>query len=218
MKTGGKKVIIWDWNGTLLNDLSLCVDCMNQVLDKRHLPALNVETYRNIFTFPVREYYQRAGFDFQEEDFHIPAMEFIDLYYKNIYQASLFPKVHHLLQQSLDRGLYQVVLSAMEHAALETSLTDKGIRHYFDEVVGIDDHYGRSKLDNGKQLLQRLKHPKEEVLLIGDTLHDLEVARALGVDCALVSSGHQSRERLLAATEHVFDHLDEVFGNGLSEY
>ncbi len=51
-----KKVIIWDWNGTLLNDTDICVSCMNRVLKKRGLELLDVQRYREIFNFPVKIY------------------------------------------------------------------------------------------------------------------------------------------------------------------
>ncbi len=206
----GKQAIIWDWNGTLLDDVSICVECMNLLLEKRQLPVLTDDIYRSIFTFPVKAYYEKAGFDFEKEDFKVPALEFIELYYNNIHRAKLFPEVHAILQWARQQGLYQTVLSAMEHQALETSLTEKGIRHYFNEVIGINDHYGRSKLDNGLAYMDTLQYTKDKVLLIGDSLHDLEVADALGVDCVLLSQGHQSRERLLGKTDRVIESLNDL--------
>ncbi len=206
-----KKLIIWDWNGTLLDDVSLCVSCMNILLTERQLPLLTEEIYRKVFTFPVKDYYQKIGFDFAREDFKIPAMAFIDLYYKNIHKAPLFAEVKQVLQKAKNKGVRQLVLSAMEHDALESSLTEKGIRSFFDEVIGLDNHYGRSKLENGMKLMETLGNHKDELVLIGDSIHDLEVAEAMGIDCFLVALGHQSKERLLAMTPHVFDGLGDVF-------
>lgn len=207
MKFSNKKVIIWDWNGTLLNDVQLCVSCMNEVLSKRNIPQLNVERYRDIFTFPVKEYYQKAGFNFQEEDFEIPAMEFIAHYYQRIPEAGLFSCVQDVLTSFRDKGLRQLVLSAMEHQQLINSLKSKGILGFFDKVSGLTDHYAHSKVALGQVLLADEIDQKEEMLLIGDTLHDLEVAKELGVDCVLVASGHQSKKRLVKETEWVYDNL-----------
>jgi len=55
--------IIWDWNGTLLNDIQLCVQTINEMLDKRNLPLLSVNDYKDVFSFPVKNYYQKIGFD-----------------------------------------------------------------------------------------------------------------------------------------------------------
>ena len=56
--------IIWDWNGTLLNDTELSIKCINTLLKRRSLPLLSAEQYREVFGFPIREYYQRIGLDF----------------------------------------------------------------------------------------------------------------------------------------------------------
>ena len=74
------KTIIWDWNGTLLNDLDLSVDSVNILLKERNLPTLTVEKYKDIFGFPVIDYYVKAGFDFEKEPFEIPAKQYVKLY------------------------------------------------------------------------------------------------------------------------------------------
>ena len=60
--------IIWDWNGTLLNDLDLSVSTINTLLYKRELPLLKNDTYKEVFSFPVKDYYQAVGFDFMKEN------------------------------------------------------------------------------------------------------------------------------------------------------
>ena len=211
MNFSNKKLIIWDWNGTLLDDVGICVSCMNQVLSKRKISQLTADRYRDIFTFPVKEYYQKAGFDFSKEDFEKPAMEFISLYYQALPQANLFSCIESVVTSFQKKGLRQLVLSAMEHENLVSSLKSKGIFKYFSKVSGMTNHYAHSKLEIGQDLLAgESSFGKEEMLLIGDTLHDLEVAQELGIDCVLVAQGHQSKERLLKETDMVFDKLSDV--------
>jgi phosphoglycolate phosphatase len=90
----GVKLIIWDWNGTLLNDVSVCVEAMNEMLSERNLTILNDSTYRNVFTFPVKNYYQKLGFDFDQEPFEIPAMQFMDLYRKKNHRSRFTGRFH----------------------------------------------------------------------------------------------------------------------------
>ena len=75
-----RTTIIWDWNGTLLDDAEVCREAINKMLKVRNLPELSLSTYRNVFTFPVIEYYKEVGFDFSKEDWEPVAMEFINLY------------------------------------------------------------------------------------------------------------------------------------------
>lgn len=205
-----KKAIIWDWNGTLLNDTDICVVCMNRVLEKRGLELLDTRRYRDIFTFPVKDYYLKAGLDLDTEAFEIPAMEFINLYHESLNSADLFPCVEKVLINFKNRGYYQAVLSAMEHESLEASLKDKGVFSYFEAITGINDHYAHSKLEIGKELIESIPFAKEELLLIGDSLHDLEVANELGIECVLVANGHQSYERLMENTQNVLSQLSEI--------
>jgi len=55
--------VVWDWNGTLLNDMEACIRSMNLMLEKRRLPPIDFETYRSVFTFPVIDYYRAVGID-----------------------------------------------------------------------------------------------------------------------------------------------------------
>jgi len=204
------KTIIWDWNGTLLNDADYCVECMNKVLAKRNIQQINLDQYRTHFTFPVKDYYEAIGFDFEKEDFEIPAMEFINEYYEHLSKASLHTCVFDTLDFFKKRGFTQLVLSAMEHENLIASLTEKGIINYFEDIKGIDDHYAHSKLEMGKNLMQKLNIDPTTTIMIGDTTHDLEVATGLGIECILVSTGHQSKERLLKETSKVIDKLKDI--------
>ncbi len=205
-----KKVIIWDWNGTLLDDVDFCVDCINVLLKNRKLPLIDSVVYKKVFTFPVIHYYKAVGFDLEHEGFEKPAMEFISLYYKNFDRTKLFPCVKNVLERFKKQGLKQVVLSAMEHNSLIKTLKEKEILQYFDEVTGVGDHYGSSKEETGKQLLKNLNVSPDEVIIVGDTLHDKQVADVLGVDLILVATGHNSKERLISNHPVVVDKLDQV--------
>jgi phosphoglycolate phosphatase len=70
------------------------------------------------------------------------------------------------------------------------------LTNLFDHAFGINDKYAASKLNRGEELIGISKVPKNQTILIGDTLHDLEVGQHLGIDVLLVSHGHQSVDRL----------------------
>jgi len=205
-----KKYIIWDWNGTMLDDTGYCVDCMNTVLDQYNINRIDIDLYRENFTFPVKDYYEAIGFDFSKVDFEKPAMEFINLYYSNIENAGLANGIVNILSYFKKRNIKQFCLSAMEHGELVNSLNSKGIFEYFEEVRGINDHYANSKVEVGKSLLKSINANKNDILMIGDTIHDFEVATELGIDCLLVANGHQSFERLQKVTENIISDLSEV--------
>ena len=86
LKPSQYKHIIWDWNGTLLDDAWLFVDIMNGVLENRNMDTITVEKYRKIFGFPVEEYYKKLGFDLEKESFYESGLEFIRAYEKRRYK------------------------------------------------------------------------------------------------------------------------------------
>ena len=205
-----KNTIIWDWNGTLLNDVEMCVECMNVLLEKRNLPRLTTERYRNVFGFPVKDYYEKIGFDYSREDFEVPAKEFMDLYHKSLPETKLFPCAEEVLEYFKRKGFRQVMVSAMEHDSLVKTLKERKIDSYFEAVSGIDNIFAGGKTEMARGFVAHLGQNTNEMLFIGDTLHDREVARDLGIDYLLVAAGHQSEDVLLEKTARVVAHLSEV--------
>lgn len=206
------KTIIWDWNGTLLNDTGICIDAMNQLLSERKLEKLDEATYREIFTFPVRDYYLEAGFDFNKEPFEKPALEFIEEYSDRVKQAALFDDARHTLELLQIAGHEQVILSAMEQDTLLELVRAHGIDHFFRSISGIDNHYAAGKVELGRRLLAGLNGDSKDVLMVGDTIHDHEVGQALGIEVILVARGHQSEQRLLTTGRAVAGSLEEITG------
>lgn len=76
----GYKHIIWDWNGTLLDDVEVVINIMNSLLEKREMTVINKDRYLEIFDFPVKNYYTKLGFDFSLEPFEKIANEYVELY------------------------------------------------------------------------------------------------------------------------------------------
>ena len=190
--------LIWDWNGTLLDDAWLCRDIMNRQLRRRGLPVLSQEKYEEIFDFPVEKYYRAVGFDWSRESFQKAGTEFIVEYEQRKKECSLQPGAQGLLEKIAEGGWSQAVLSAYSHHSLDEFLAHFGVRKHFRSIAGSRDHYAAGKVEQGLRMLEELHVSPRETLLIGDTTHDAEVAKAMGVDCVLVPCGHNSRVRLQA--------------------
>ncbi len=188
--------VIWDWNGTLLNDAWLCVDVMNGMLADRNLPILTVEQYKAIFDFPVKDYYQKLGYDFDKEPFEKVGMEFMNKYNLRQWESSLHHGVVPVLEAFRNHGFRQYILSAREQTELIGETKVLGVFKYFDHIFGLDDHYAHGKTGVGFRLIEEIRCPLEKIVFIGDTRHDAEVAFELGIDCLLIPNGHQTRERL----------------------
>ncbi len=190
--------IVWDWNGTLLDDVQACVDAINRMLTPRNLPSISRTQYCDIFDFPVISYYERLGFDLATEDWDAMANEFHRHYGEFAAASGLREGAIEALSAIHDKGVPMSILSACEITILERMLDEHDIRHFFDHVFGLNDLYASSKLAQGKRLVEALELPPDEIPLVGDTNHDHEVARDLGIRCILLTGGHQDKSRLTA--------------------
>jgi len=205
-----RTTIIWDWNGTLLDDAEICRTAINKMLKVRNLSELSLEKYRDVFTFPVIDYYRQVGFDFDKEEWEPVAMEFINLYLGALKEVELTPFANETLEKFKQKGYRQAIISAMQHDALLKSVSELGIYGYFDFIGGIGDHYGGGKVDNARNYFKVAGLNPAQVTLIGDTIHDSEVASELGCKCVLVTTGHQSFSRLKKTRLPVIKNLSEI--------
>lgn len=205
------KHIIWDWNGTLLNDRWLCVEAINKALAKRNLATINENTYQDVFCFPVVDYYKRVGFNFDKEPFEIAGDEFVNYYGNNFHKVDLHSEALPVLNAFKKQGLNQSVLSAGKHDFLIDWIENHDLSSYFLNVVGIDNQYATGKTELGLDLIKSIKEEKHQVIMVGDTLHDSEVAEEMGIDCCLVTNGHVSQSRLEKSGRPVFQNLSEFF-------
>lgn len=199
--------IIWDWNGTLLDDAQACISALNSLLRERQLPLLDRERYRANFGFPVRAFYHAIGITADDRGWEDLAVDFHARYRQE--PASVPEEARALLGWLRTRDVPQAVLSACEQRLLDTQVAEQGLTDAFVAVQGTDNLDGRSKIDVGRQLMKRLA-ASGACLLIGDTLHDAEVAAALGCVCVLVACGHQNHARLSQAGCPVFGTLAEL--------
>lgn len=206
----GIDTVIWDFNGTIVDDLALVVRSVNMQLAKRDLPALSAERYRDVFTFPVQDYYRRIGVTFENETMAELSADFFAEYAPALKDCPLHEGVVDVLSQLQANGRRQFVLSAMEQGMLRSMIQHFGIQEYFEGVFGLAHQEGDSKVSRGRELLAEFDIDPKVALMIGDTDHDAEVAEALGLASALVSRGHQSGERLRGANLVVFDSICEL--------
>ena len=204
--------VIWDWNGTLLDDAWVCVEIINDLLARRGLPIVTAESYQRLFDFPVQDYYRAVGFDFDREPFAVLAEEFTRIYDIRRFECALQPGSALMLEGLAADGVTHSVLSAYEQRRLDELVGHYALTGHFQHMVGLSDYLCASKVDNGRRLMAELGHAASEMVMIGDTTHDAEVARAMGIDCILITCGHQSRERLLAYGVPVCASLAECRG------
>ncbi len=197
LKMKNRPVVVWDWNGTLVDDAFVFVDIMNFFLQQYSLKKISLKDYRQHFCFPVKKYYSFLGFNLTNKQFESLSDCFIKKYKKNMFKPLLKEGVVEVLKKLSSKNFSQVIVSAQEQSLLNASVEHYGLHCYFEGVYGLKNNFAISKAALVKQKIQPFVKEGRPVLFVGDTVHDVEVSRLVGAGCCLVSWGHNSSANLL---------------------
>ena len=213
--------ILWDWNGTLLDDIDAEVGSLNAMLTKRGRSPVTVEFFREHFAFPARRFYELVGMDVPDSEWEALAQEYHDTYHTLSYGLNRGAFAALRLAKRKCRG--QSVISALHQLYLDLETNRYGVQSYMDHVYGTDNLDGGTKLARAHELMGVLQASsaasslsRSSFVLIGDSIHDKEVADSLGIRCVLYSGGSHSRARLEPFAP-VGDTLAECVRMALSE-
>lgn len=186
------KTILWDWNGTLLNDVSYAHDIVNNILKKRGIKNISIEKYRKLFTIPLIDYYKNIGLDFNTEDEYISTInEFNTLFMVNVDQCDLCVGAKDTLEFCLLNGIEQYILSGLNDRDLQKQVSLYNIDHFFKEIRGSNHNDASDKLENAQKLLKENSINIESTIYVGDTMADFELSKSIGCSFIFFDGGHQ---------------------------
>ena len=201
--------LVLDFNGTIIDDVDLCLNILNHLLEERNYKKVSLEEYKHIFTFPIKNYYINAGFDLERYSFTSISHEFISLYQKASLNCKLYEGINELIDKCNNNRIKVVLLSASQIDNLKEQTDHFGLSEKFEAILGTSTIEAASKVEIGKNYFKDKQDKK--ILFVGDTTHDAEVASAIGADALLITHGHQARDVLLKANPlKVIDSFKEV--------
>ena len=193
-----KKHIVFDWNGTLIDDAWIFVDILNVLLKKRNLNQVDLIEYQEMFRFPLSQFYQNLGFDVSSDAFNILKEDFVVEYNKRQFLAHLYPDTVNTLNEIKSHNIQLSILSASNQKILRSLTNFHSINHFFLHILGVNNYEAVGKENLGFKLLNNLSESKCEIAMVGDTDLDYKISQKLGIDCILISRGHQTHKRLSA--------------------
>ena len=199
--------IIWDWNGTLADDVEASLKSVNDTLTRRNMPTITLEQYHSYVDTPIVKFYEHL-FDLNEVPMTVLSEEY-QLGYRKYFEG-LQQGAEALLRELRDCGIPQVILTSSNRELIEKDTRDLGVREYFSDLLGADDFRAGSKVQRGIDWIKAQPYPPETMVLVGDSLHDFEVAQAMGVNCILFSGGHQAQQDLMATGAPVVGSFAEL--------
>jgi len=191
MKTNRYTHVFWDWNGTIIDDLSTNLSVINTLLVNRKKSSISLSEYRKVFTFPIKDFYSKVGLPTDGKEYEQLVDDYWNLYKKEIQNIPLMAGIKGMLCTLKEHQIKQYILSASDKGMICDQMSIYGIRDYFEEIIAPQDGYAHGKVELAKQWMSKQNISVAKVIMIGDTFHDYETAKALSIDCLLVNKGHQ---------------------------
>ena len=130
-----KRHIIFDWNGTLVDDAWVFVEVLNTILIERNLKPINLNQYHSLFCFPIKKFYQRLGVDTSIDSYEIIEQTFKYEYSRRLYKPNLFPSTIKTLVELNTKKIDLSILSASNQNTLNKLVSFYEIDSFFHNIV-----------------------------------------------------------------------------------
>lgn len=204
------KHIIWDWNGTLIDDVLICVNILNLALQKNRKTKITLEKYRNSFFFPVAKFYASIGLPSFGREYDLLSEFFICEYRNQLDECCLHKGAIGVIKELNSLGLSQSILSAGMQRDLEKFVTHYGLNDWIFNIDGANNIEACGKEDRALCHFSKLGLNPNQVLLVGDTLHDWEVSQLIGCNMIFFEQGHTSKERFRSCNAQSVESLSRI--------
>lgn len=202
------KTVLWDFNGTVMDDMGASVGAVNAMLTRRGLPLIDEDWYPLHLVMPLTQFYSDVGFDMQKERIEEVSEEFQMECRK--FPRPVFPEVMEALKRFQGRGIHQLLFSSLHHDLLIKQAEERQIASYFEAIVGRQDRSLGGKEKAAEAYFEAHGLRAEEVLVVGDLTTDYEMAAYLGCPCALIHKGHQHRDILSRTGAYILNDASEL--------
>ena len=208
--------IVWDWNGTLFDDLHIVVEAVNASLAELGAGSIDADGYRAHYRRPVALFYEALlGRRVSSGEMQRIDDVFHDAYHGALDRAGLAPDAWEAVCAVVRAGATQSVLSMWWHDRLVAAVRTFGLDEHMLAVDGHRGAPGETKAEHLRHHVEQLHHLHPglngaRVVVVGDITDDAAAAAEVGVDCILYDSGSQTREVLESMEVPVVDSLLEA--------
>lgn len=211
--------VVWDWNGTLLDDIHLVVDSVNAGIEWLGVDSVTLDTYRTHYQRPVQRFYEAVlGRQITAAEWREIDDRFHRSYATQLAATRLRRDAFQALGRVRGSGARQSLLSMYPHDELLPLVRHHGIESYFDRIDGLRDGSGARKATYLEAHMFGLFGDVDPstVLVIGDTPDDADAARHSGASVVLVDGGNHHIEDLSEVGVPVAHSLMAALDLGLS--
>lgn len=182
------KNVIFDWSGTLIDDVVFTYSAAMKVFEKIGLENITLEKFKEEFTLPYMDFYKKFKEDADKEIID----EWFDKEMNLINKSKLFPETKEVLRFLKERRIKMIILSSYLQKSLEKEVKDNDLRNFFLDINGsVYD-----KIEAIPNIMQKNNFKPDETVYIGDIAYDVDVGKKAKVITVAVSQGYQSKEKL----------------------
>jgi phosphoglycolate phosphatase len=192
------RLIVFDWDGTLMDSAAAITVSIQEAARDLGLPVPARETASHVIGLGLQDSLRHA----------VPALpaaqyaEFVDAYRRHFREREdameLFPGVRELLEELRAGGQRLAVATGKSRRGLDRALEATGLGPYFEASRCADETSPKPDPAMLLELMAEIEVTREQALMVGDTSHDLEMARSAGVDAVAVAYGAHPGESLRA--------------------
>lgn len=203
--------LVWDWNGTLLDDLPVVIDAVNRALRPFGLNPITVGVYRDHYTRPVRRFYDRLfGREVSDEEWLRLNTSFHEKYFELAGRVDLAPGARNAMDTLKEAGWTQSLLSMSPQDWLEQIVDRLGLTDLFEIVDGLSGPTGGVKAGHLDAHLETLGIAGNGVVVVGDTPDDVAAARHVGARAILFHGGSHHIDVLEAEGVPIAETIEEA--------
>ena len=197
------KNIIFDWSGTLIDDVVFTYSAAMKVFGKIGLENITLEKFKKEFTLPYMDFYKKFKKDADKKIID----KWFDKEMNLINNSKLFPETKEVLDFLKQRKIKMIILSSYLQESLEKEIKDNNLQNFFLDVNG--SVY--NKIEEISNVMHKNNFKSDETIYIGDIAYDVDVGKKAKVVTVAVSQGYQPKEKLLEKNpDFLIENLGEL--------
>lgn len=189
-------LICFDWDGTLFDSTAIITRCIQQAVVDVGGKRPSAQDAAFVIGLALGPALARVAPDLPREKYAALGARYREHYLAHQNDISLFPGVLPLVRELRERGCQLAVATGKSRRGLDEVLTSRALNGLFDGSRTADETAGKPNPQMLLELMREFAVPPERTLMIGDTSHDLEMARNAGCASVGVSYGAHGSERL----------------------
>lgn len=213
MKTTERRydLIVWDWDGTIMDSTPTIVQCIQQACRDLDFPVPEDSIASYVIGLGIHDSLRRVVPTIDPRHFPTLVDRFRYHYLAKDHELHLFQGMRDLLETLKAQGLILGVATGKPRRGLDRSLRHHQLEHLFHDTRTADESFAKPHPGMLLDLSDRLQVPVRKMLMIGDTTHDLQMAQAAGVDGVAVTYGAHPADVLRSANSLAcFDNVEQL--------